>query len=306
MSRFCARAAYAGLLMVAIPAAPAFAHAVCGDRIFPPTLTMDDPGMDDEASLPTTQYAPIPASGGAPGGASASAGFEYDKTLIAFPGNVFGFAVNGDYITQRGAGENLNGWDNVALTLKDRFYCNSPHEFMMSAGVVRDLGATGSSQLLRAGAIPIVSSTAPTLYAGKGFGDFPIGVLRAFAVTGELGYAISDSPRRLPGEWDYAASIQYSLPYLNQHVRALPLPEFFSHLIGLVEFSYAAPAGNATSGVVAPGIFYEAATWQLGAEAVIPANAAARQSEGTGFVVQFHLFLDDIFPNSIGKPLFTF
>jgi hypothetical protein len=306
MSRFLLRAGAAGLLIAAIPATQALAHAVCGDRVFPPTLVMDDPGMNDEMSLPTIQYAPIPASAGNPSGSNTSGGFEFDKTIFAAPGNVFGIAVNGDYIAQRGAGENLNGWDDFSVTLKDQFYCNPEHEFMMSAGVIRDLGATGSAQLLRAGAVPITSSTAPTWYVGKGFGDLPIGPLRAFAVTGEVGYAISDAPSRLPGEWDYAASIQYSMPYLTQHVRALPIPAFFNHLVGLVEFSYSAPTGSPTTGVIAPGIFYEAPSWQLGAEAVIPANAATRQTQGTGFVVQFHLFLDDIFPNSIGKPLFTF
>ncbi len=163
-------------------------------------------------------------------GSSTTWGFEWDKTIFAADNgnNVFGFAINGDYITQRGAGENLNGWDDFTVTLKDQFYCNPEHEFMMSAGVIRDLGATGSGQLLRAAVIPVTSSTAPTWYVGKGFGDLPIGPLRAFAVTGELGYAISDAPSVLPGEWDYAWSIQYSMPYLTQHVQALPIPEFFN------------------------------------------------------------------------------
>ena len=306
MSRIFAWAGVAGLLIVAIPTAPALAHAVCGNRVFPPTLVMDDPGMNDEASFPTIQYTPIPASGGTPSGSSTSWGFEWDKTIFTAGENIFGFALNGDYITQRGAGQTLNGWDNFSVTLKDQFYCNPEHEFMMSAGVIRDLGATGSTQLLRAGAIPVTSDTAPTWYVGKGFGDLPIGPLRAFAVTGELGYAFSDSPRVMPSELDYAASIQYSMPYLTQHVQSLPIPEFFNHLVGLVEFSYSAPTGMPTTGVIAPGIFYEAAAWQIGAEAVIPANAATRATQGTGFIVQFHVYLDDLMPNSLGKPLFSF
>ncbi len=306
MSRFFSRAAFVGLLIATVPATHALAHAVCGNRVFPPTLVMDDPGMNDEMSLPTIQYTPIPASPGTPSGSSTSWGYEWDKTIFSAGDNMFGVALNGDYITQRGAGENLNGWDNVTVTLKDQFYCNEPHEFMMSAGVIRDFGATGSSQLLRAGAIPVISNTAPTWYVGKGFGDLPIGPLRAFAVTGELGYAVSDSPRARPDEWDYAASIQYSMPYLTQHVQALPIPEFFNHLIALVEFSYAAPTDMPTTGVIAPGIFYEAPAWQVGAEAVIPANGATRQMQGTGFIVQFHVFLDDLMPNSLGKPLFNF
>jgi hypothetical protein len=308
MSRLSARATLVGLLIAAVSATHAFAHAVCGNRIFPPTLIMDDPGMNDEASLPTIQYTPIPASAGTPSGSSTSWGFEWDKTIFSADNgnNVFGFAINGDYITQRGASGNFNGWDNFMLTLKDQFYCLPEHEFMMSAGVIRDLGATGSGQLLRAGIIPYTSSTAPTWYVGKGFGDLPIGPLRAFAVTGELGYAISDAPSILPGEWEYSWSIQYSMPYLTQHVEALPIPQFFNHLIALVEFSFAAPTGQPTTGVIAPGIFYEAETWQVGVEAVIPANGATRVTQGTGFIIQFHVYLDDLMPNSLGRPLFTF
>jgi hypothetical protein len=313
MSRLTARAACAGLLIVAVATTQALAHAVCGNRIFPATLIMDDPGMDDEASLLTIQYTPIPASAGTPSGSSTSWGFEWDKTIFSAGNsdnvfyNVFGFAINGDYITQRGASGNFNGWDNFSVTLKDQFYCLPEHEFMMSAGVIRDLGATGSGQLLRAGIIPYTSSTAPTWYVGKGFGDLPIGPLRAFAVTGELGYAISDAPSVVSGEWDYAWSIQYSLQYLTQHVRALPLPEFFNHLVAVVEFSYAAPTGQPTTGVIAPGLYYVGDTYQIAAEAVIPANSATRATQGTGFIVQFHVFLDDLMPNSLlGKPLFSF
>lgn len=261
---------------------------------------MDDPGVNDELSLPTIQYAPIPATAGTPAGSTMSYGFEWDKTITPH----LGFAINGDYITQHGAGQNLNGWDNFSLTLKDQFYCNPAHEFMMSAGVVREFAGTGSAQLRRAGAIDSIGNTAPTIYVGKGLGDLPIGMLRPLAVTGELGYAISDSPNADPDEWDYAASLQYSLPYLNQHVKALNIPDFFKHLIPLVEFAFATPQGGPTTGTIAPGVFYDASTWQVGAEAVIPANGATHQMQGTGFIFQFHLFLDDIMPTTLGKPLF--
>lgn len=306
MSLFLTRAAIAGLLISTVSAGDALAHAVCGNRVFPPTLVMDDPGMNDEMSLPTIQYTPIPAAGGTPAGSTTSWGYEWDKTIVSTPTNIFGFALNGDYIAQRGAGENLNGWDNVTVTLKDQFYCDEDHEFMMSVGAIREFAGSGSGQLSRAGAIDTIGNTAPTVYAGKGLGDLPIGFLRAFAVTGELGYAFSDSPGASPNEWDYAASIQYSMPYLTQHVQALNVPDFFKHLVALVEFSYATPRGGPTTGIVAPGLFYEWDTGQVGAEAIIPANAATRQSQGTGFIVQFHLFLDDLLPNSLGKPLLNF
>jgi hypothetical protein len=276
----------------------AWAHAICGNRLFPATLTMDDPGMNDELSFPTIQYARAPATVG--GGQLADYGFEWDKTITEH----FGFAINGDYFTQNGGSTALQGWDNFTLTLKDEFLCSEADEFMASVGVFRTFGKSGSPSLVTAGAIGGVSNTEPTLYLGKGLGDLPVGYLRPLAVTGEFAYAFSDSPNASPNEWDYAVSVQYSIPYLQQHVRDLGLPGLIAHLTPLVEVSLSSPVGQPTTGTISPGVLYDADTWQFGIEANIPANGATRQTQGTGFVAQFHLFLDDIFPNSIGKPIF--
>jgi hypothetical protein len=42
---------------------PAHPHAVRGDRIFPATLAVDDPGVTDELALPTLQWLPHTADG---------------------------------------------------------------------------------------------------------------------------------------------------------------------------------------------------------------------------------------------------
>jgi hypothetical protein len=293
---WCAAAFAASLLLGTHSVA--LAHAVCGNRVFPATLTMDDPGVGDELSLPTIQYLPIPATGGNPGH-SVDYGWEWDKTVT----KDLGFALNGDYFTQSGTAQDLNGWGNLTVTLKDELPCWESHELMGSIGVIRQFARTGSSQLINGGVIGNVSYTAPTLYLGKGLGDLPIGYLRPFAVTGELSRQFSDSPEVSPDSWAYAASVQYSVPYLQQHVKVLNLPAFVGRLIPLIEFSYSSPDHGTPTGTIAPGVLYEADTWQLGAEALIPANSATRQIQGTGFIVQLHFFLDDIFPNSLGAPL---
>jgi len=280
-------------------AADATAHVVCGNRVFPATLTMDDPGVGDELSLPTIEYTPIPASDGNPSGETVDYGAEWDKTIT----RDLGIALNGDYFTQYGAGQNLSGWDNLTVTLKDELPCSEAHEFVASIGVVREFANTGSPKLRNAGAIDTVSNTTPTLYVGKGLGDLPIGFFRPLAVTGEVGYQFSDSPSLNPNEWDYSASLQYSMPYLQQNVKALNMPAFFTHLVPLVEVSFASPQHGPTTGTISPGVLYEGDTWQFGVEAMIPANSATSQSQGTGVIAQFHLFLDDILPNTLGKPL---
>lgn len=131
----------AALALACATASPALAHAVCGNRVFPATLIMDDPGVSDELSLPTITYLPIPAVDGNPGGRSVDYGFEFDKTIT----EDLGIAINDDYYTQHGVGQpNLKGWNDLTLTLKDQFLCIEPLELMMSMGVVHEFGGTGS------------------------------------------------------------------------------------------------------------------------------------------------------------------
>jgi hypothetical protein len=290
----------AAALAVASPAlvSTAQAHVVCGDRVFPATLVLDDPGVGDEVSFPTVQYTHIPAAAG--GGENTSYGFEWDKTITEH----FGFAINGDYVVQRSGGSNEYGWDNFSLTLKDEFACSGVNEFAASIGVVREFEHTGRNYLSKLGITDSVGKTVPTIYAGKGMGDILPGYLRPFAVTGEAAFAASDSPGIQPNEWDYGFTLQYSIPYLDQHVKAMGLPEAFTHLVPLVEVSLSSPHGQSTTGTYSPGILYEGDTWQVGIEANIPVNHATWQSQGIGFIAQFHLFLDDIFPESLGKPIF--
>ena len=291
------------VLIVLFKPPPAHAHAVCGNRVFPATLVMDDPGVSDELSLPTITYQPIPATGGNPGGRTVDYGFEIDKTIT----QDLGIAINDDYLTQHGAGQNpLHGWDNLTLTLKDKFLCIEPLELMMSMGVIHEFAGTGSGQLRSAGAIDSVGNTAPTWYVGKGLGDYPIGMFRPLALTGELGYQISDTPSQSPNEWDWAGSVQYSIPYIEQHIKALDIPDFAKHLMPLVEVSMSSPDRGYTTGTIAPGLIYLGDTFQIGAEALIPANHATRQTQGTGFIVQFHLFTDDLaYDTPIGRPIFN-
>lgn len=272
------------------------AHVVCGDRVFPTTLTMDDPGVSDEVSLPTITLTPTPS------GQSNSYGYEWDKTIT----EDLGFAINGDYITQRSPAQKSSGWDNITVTLKDQHPCITRYkheEMTWSMGVIREIPGTGSTQLRNGGIIDSVGSTAPTFYFGKGLGDLPAAYLRPFAVTAEVSRVFSDTPSLSPSAWTYAASLQYSLPYLQQNVKALHAPQFLMRMTPIVEIAMTDPDSGSPTGTIAPGILYDSNTWQLGAEAVIPASKATRQVQGTGFIIQFHAFLDTYYKNWFGKPL---
>jgi hypothetical protein len=272
------------------------AHVVCGDRVFPTTLTMDDPGVSDEVSLPTIALTPTSSA------QSNSYGYEWDKTIT----EDLGFAVNGDYLTQRSPTQKSGGWDNITVTLKDQHPCITRYkheELTWSMGLVRLIPGTGSTQLRNGGVIANVGSTAPTFYFGKGLGDLPAGYLRPFAITAEVSRVFSDTPRLSPSAWTYAASLQYSLPYLQQNVNALHAPQFLMRMTPIIEVAMTSPDVGSPTGTIAPGILYDSNTWQLGAEAVIPASRATRQVQGTGFIIQFHAFLDAYYKSWFGKPL---
>lgn len=286
----------AGLLALSAQSS-ASAHAVCGNRLFPPTLTIDDPGVGDELSLPTISHTPSGSTGGNP---LTQYGFEWDKTIYEH----FGFSIQNDYQRLVDQGVRHQGWDNWNTGLKWEFYCNPEHEFMASIGINRTFGATGSADLFRNGYIDTTSSTNPTLYLGKGLGDLPIGYLRPLALTGVISRSFSDKPSDMPNGWTYGGSIQYSFSYLKEHVQADAVPDLLSHINAVVELNVNHPDGQTTTGTIAPGLLYTADKWQLGVEAVFPINNATRQQQGIGVVAQMHFFLDDIFPSSIGRPIF--
>ena len=276
----------------------AAAHGIAGDRVFPATIIIDDPAVGDEFSFPTFSTIHNSATSSGPGSRQFDYGLEWDKTIT----DDFGFSFNAGYTAMYfDGGGNAVGWQDPAFTLKYRAYVNAEHEFMTSVGLVRSFGGTGSSAVNDP-----IGSTTPTLYFGKGLGDLPVDFLRPFAVTGELQYQISDWPNSEANQWIIGASLQYSIPYLQQHVKDLGLPQFIGRMIPIVEVSLNVPSsstsGGAMTGTIAPGILYEGDAWQLGVEALIPATKAT--NAGIGAIVQFHLYLDDIFPTSLGKPLF--
>ncbi len=158
-------------------------------------------------------------------------------------------------------------------------------------------------------------------------GDLPIPALRPLALTGELSYAFADKGLKAapqtdpvtgatslqfnngnPNQWEGGLSLQYSIPYLQSQVKSYGLPALLGHLIPVVELSWTSPATSPADApstwTVAPGVIYLGEWFQVGVEALVPANKAA--GTNVGVAVQFHVFLDDLLPHSLGAPLFHF
>ncbi len=293
------------------------AHEIVGNRSFPATLAIDDPGVADELALPTVSAY---KTGDNPSARQTDISGEFAKRITEDFGVSFGTTYSRIYAPGGPAMTGASGFQNLETTFKYRAYKNAEHEFVMSAGLNIEWGGSGAQDV---GAERGTSYT-PTLYFGKGFGDLPssLNFARPFAITGQLGYAIPATRSAAsidpdtgdtiiatnPNVLVWGASLQYSLPYLKSSVVDLGLPDFFNHLIPIVEVSLRTPvanvadSGTVTTGTVNPGFIWVANSYQIGVEAMIPVNRQSGTSVGA--IAQLHFFLDDIFPNSIGQPLF--
>ena len=285
-------------LILLLPLA-AHAHGIAGDRVFPATIATDDPAAESEASLPTVDWFPDPREGSGNALKETDVGAELDVLVAPH----FAVGVSDAWTAQTAKGQPGNyGYQNMEVSGKYQFYESDEHEILMSAGVVADVGGTGAPRI----GADSDSTVTPTFYFGKGMGDLPdsVPLLKPFAITGTIGLAVAQD--RAEGDaFQPGIAIEYSMQYLKSSVKDYDLPAFVNHLVPVVEFplSLGIDHGNHSfGGTVNPGIIYLGDTWQFGLEAMIPFNGTTQS--GTGFLAQFHVFLDDLVPSVFSKPIF--
>lgn len=298
------------------------AHEIVGNRFFPATLAIDDPGVNDEIALPTVSMS---KTGDDPSFKQLDVSGEFAKRItedfavslaptwsrLYAPG---GLAMNG-----------ARGFQNLETLFKYRLFKNAEHEFVMSAGLEIEWGGSGAQGV----GSERFNVYTPTIFFGKGFGDLPASLnwARPFAITGQVGYAIPGVSKVTTASFDpdtgeqsidtefnprvlnWGATLQYSMPYLKSAVVDLGLPDFFNRLIPIVEASLQTPvsntitSGTVTTGTINPGIIYVSNKYQVAVEAMIPVNRQSGTS--VGVIAQLHFYLDDISPNSLGRPIFA-
>jgi hypothetical protein len=111
--------------VAALCGAPAYPHAVCGDRIFPATLAIDDPGVSDELALPTVAWVPQNSIGSE----EVTSTFSYSKTITPY----FALSVMDGASWQSPGGY---GWFPLVTEGKWNFFCFPEREFMGSVGFI--------------------------------------------------------------------------------------------------------------------------------------------------------------------------
>jgi hypothetical protein len=305
----CAASEFSGISLV-------YGHGFAGARFFPATLSTDDPFVSDELSLPTISTIRTPDDGG-----TRETDLSVDISKRITPE----FAIEiGDTFTALNPhdGPTTNGFGNLELGGKYQLLKNGEHEAIVSIGLDVEVGGTGS----RSVGADSFSTWTSGIFFGKGFGDLPneLRFLKPFALTGQVGIAIPTSAstrsvtvdeqtgereieiERHPDVLEWGFALEYSLIYLESQVQDIGLRGPFDRLIPLVEFPLETQLnrgeGGETTGTINPGIIWAGKYFQLGVEAIVPINE--RTGNNVGVIAQLHFFLDDLFPHSLGRPLF--
>jgi hypothetical protein len=291
------------LLILLMPIA-SFAHGLAGKRFFPTTFQVDDPFISDEFSVLIDH---IKQSGDEPNRLT-QIDIDYSKRILPN----FGLEFSEAYVHLDSHGDgSANGWDNLGIGAKWQFLTNDPHELILSIGTDIDIGGTGAHQVAES-----FSTITPAVFFGKGLGDLPesVNFLRPFAVTGVVGPSFptrrknvtEDGTEHNPSVLNWAFTVQYSLMYLQSFVKDIGLGTPFNRMIIVAEFpmqtNLSRDNKGQTTGTVNPGIVWAGKLMEFGVAAEIPINANSGRS--VGILGLIHLYIDDLFPKSIGAPIF--
>jgi hypothetical protein len=301
--RFAARAGLvAAALMIICKPDLAGAHGFAGARFFPATILTDDPFVADEMSLPTLSRLPNAADG------TEFSSIESDISKRITPDFGLTWSDSYDFVRKPGM-PTVTGLDTMTTGAQYQLFINGEHEAMGLAGLKVSWGHTGRVAALGQ---PDFKTLTPAFDWGKGFGDLPhsLNYLRPFAITGNLSV---DFPTKVesagaphPNNFNYGFALEYPISYLESQVKDVGLRFPWQQMIPLVEFAAVTPfnritPGVTTTGTIQPGVIWAGQYFQIGAEMILPMNRAS--GHGIGGVVQFHVYLDDAFSHSIGRPI---
>lgn len=304
-------AAFALVISGLTPAA-AHAYTAAGDRNFPALFILPQIAPSDAV---WGSFSSLPKNASQTGNTTRENQWtgDYAKTIT----ERLGIQLESGFVTLDRLGRpSVTGGQNLSVWLQYEAILDPEREFVLSVAVQQNFGQTGD-QHLNSDATFQQSATQPQITFGKGFGDFPIGYWRPLAITGFTGFQIAEGapPRsgegagQRPNAINSGFSIQYSMPYLVSKVANVDLPPIIRGLTPMTEVLFSAPVGPSfgrkRTVQVAPGFSYnEGRGWELGVEAIIPANKAT--GRGIGVIAQLVIQLDYLLPDSIlGRPIFA-
>ena len=123
---------------------PATGHEIVGNRLFPATLAIDDPGVADELALPTIS---MTKTGDDPSVRELDISAEYSKRITDDFAVSFAPTWTRLYSPGGPAGNGASGFQNIETTFKYRTYTNAEHEFIVSTGLSIEWGGSGAQDV---------------------------------------------------------------------------------------------------------------------------------------------------------------
>jgi len=286
--RFCYLAILLSIIGFVFSPAISWGHGVVGQRFFIESESVEDPFASDEMDLIAYSH-----QKDADGNNANTYSGGISKRLS--PNLGIGLEWEYDMISNTD-GTSTDGWNNLAAHVKYMMVKIPEHEFLASVMLDWDIGGSGNQRVTE----DSHSTLTPSLLFGYGLGDLPdaLGVLKPFAVTGQLGIASTLRPHNSDSstEIDYGLVVQYSLLYLQSFVKDIGIPWPLNRLVPIVEFTGTSPMVGGAELTLYPGIAWAGRFFQVNVEAIAPLN----QQSGSGTGVQFllHLYLDDMFPDT--------
>ena len=260
----------------------AFAH---GDNCFVPTMAIDEPTVGDELDM----FFASTKNREEEGDTTHSQGFGMEISKVIFPH--FGVSVGTNYKRLRLADSFNSGFDNVEVGAKYEFYTDHDQNFLLSAGLIAEIGGTGRHQI----GAHSHTAIAPVLYFGKGMANLSedYKYIRPLVFTGMLSPSYCTGARKFENI-ELGLTVQYHLRNLDHDAAYY---EFWNYVIPLVELPLkmgtAHECRGKIVGTVNPGVLLSGKYMQVGLEATIPINK--RSGSHVGALVQLHFFLDNMF-----------
>lgn len=303
--------ALCALLIAQGATSPASAHGIAGNRLFPGTLTFDDPAVADEPSGPglSAQRHPTPFGDEV---RDRTVGMSLSRLLTESTA----IGMDTAWTDHRNlAGEATRGIGATHLFVKHQLYINDASETLLAGSVALGLGGVGKADLHA----HTYNTIEPGVSFGQGFGNLPdsLALFRPFAIAGNL---VADFPLASKSRPEAGAAlvvnpiivhaglaIEFSTRYLTARFKpgAPATEEPLNQWIPLVEFQVDRPVsggyGRDSAATANPGIAYVAKTWQASIEWIVPLTP---QGGSHGVRAGLVFFLDDAWPSLFGKPVF--
>jgi hypothetical protein len=315
------RAAVPGFILALVTSSEAPA-AFVGDRYFPSTFATVVPTPADFVNFPT--FARLPDT-------ATTSEIDIATTFSKLITSDWAVFFTETYrILQLPNTPTRSGFDNLVIGTQYQLYTDPVHEFVITVGGTAAIGGTASSQINAAA----YSTFTPTVYIGKGFGDLPDSMawLRPVNITANVGVAFptqstSSTPTTQAGAafgsllstgattfpettnpnillWSFA--LEYAMLTTSYSGGDRKGIRYVEGWVPLVEFALTTPLNGPlsgqTTGTINPGVIWVGRYLQAGVEAIIPIDSSSGRDIGVR--AQAHFYLSEIFPDTIGKPIF--